>query len=59
MLHRDLRKVRHGLGKGFYQEMVSQEVPALDAWFDVTMDIYKTEKITAFVIYKFGEFTSS
>lgn len=41
------------------QEMVkSQESPTLNAWMEITMDIYKMERITSFVNYKSEQFAS-
>ena len=44
--------------KALTRKWLSQESPTLNGWMDITMDIYKMEKITAFVNHKSEQFTS-
>lgn len=40
------------------KELLSQESPTLNAWIEITMGIYKLDKITAFVNHKLEHFAS-
>lgn len=42
--------------KSFKKKWLSQESPTLNAWMEITMDIYKMEQITAFVNHKMKQF---
>jgi len=44
--------------KSITRKWLSQESPTLNTWMDITMDIYKMEKITAFVNHKMENFAS-
>ena len=44
--------------KSITKKWLSQENPTLKIWMDITMDIYKMEKLTAFVNHKLEKFTS-
>lgn len=44
--------------KTLTRKWLSQESPTLNAWMDITMDIYKMEKITASVNHKLEQFAS-
>ncbi len=43
--------------KSFTKKWLSQESPTLNAWMEITMDIYKMEQITASVNHKMEQFT--
>ncbi len=43
--------------KIFTKKWLSQESPTLNAWMEITMDIYKMEQITASVNHKMEQFT--
>lgn len=38
--------------KALSRKWLSQESPTVNAWMEITMDIYKMEKITAYVNHK-------
>lgn len=44
--------------KGITRKWLSPESPTINIWMDITMDIYKMEKIIAFVNHKLDKFTS-
>ena len=44
--------------KALTRKWLSQESPTLNTWMDITMDIYKMEKITAYVNHKLELFVS-
>ncbi len=42
--------------KSFTKKWLSPESPTLNAWMDITKEIYKMEQITAFVYHKMEHF---